>query len=268
MNNFIQKISQSVDLFDIDAINNYIENLDVSNNTKRMYAYYACKFLDDHNVDSSSVHRYEQQFKTVKNDLTYEEVQKCKSNIPDQELNFIFNGLLDTGMRIQEFCDIDWLQVNDNCISIKTIKNKNEYRNTFLSAETFKVLQELQNSNFDFKFINRKHIQYRLAWLGKKSGLSISLSPHVLRRTKGSLLRMNGAALEDIADVLGHKNMETTRKYYSKLNRQYIKSVSELSNIKPTESLEIQSLIAENKLLKKQIILLTQELECLRRNQK
>ncbi len=100
--------------------------------------------------------------------------------------------------------------------------------------------------------------------MGKDAELTISLSPHVLRRTKGSLLRMNGAALEDIADILGHKKLDTTRKYYSKLNQQYMKSVSELAKIKPCESLEVQKLLAENKLLKKEIILLQQEIARLR----
>ncbi len=263
-NSYVAKIIKSVDLLNVDAINEYLDNLQVSNNSKRMYSYHICKYMEEHGLDSTNVRRYEQVFKTTKNDLTYEEVQKCKACIDDLELSFIFNGLLDTGMRIQEFCSVEWESVNDQCIAIKTIKNKNEYRNTFLTDETFKTLLKLKSINFNFQLINIKRIQYKLSKLGEKAGLSISLSPHVLRRTKGSLLRMNGAALEDIADVLGHKNMETTRKYYSKLNRQYIKSVSELSTIKPSESLDLQSLQAENKLLKKQIILLQEELARLR----
>ncbi len=259
-NNFISKIIQCIDLNNIEAINEYLDNLSVSNNSKRMYSYHICKYMNEHGLDATKVRRYEQQFKTIKNDLTYDEVQKCKACIDDLEMSFIFNGLLDSGMRIQEFCSIDWLNVDEQCIAIKTIKNKNEYRNTFLTDETFKTLLKLKSMHFNFQLINVKRIQYKLSCLGKKAGLTISLSPHVLRRTKGSLLRMNGAALEDIADVLGHKNMETTRKYYSKLNRQYIKSVSELSTIKPSESLDLQSLQAENKLLKKQIILLQEEI--------
>ncbi len=259
-NSFISKIMKSVDLENTEAINDYLDNLQVSNNSKRMYSYHICKYMNEHGLDSTRVRHYEQQFKTVKNDLTYDEVQKCKACIDDLELSFIFNGLLDTGMRIQEFCSVEWENVNEQCIAIKTIKNKNEFRNTFLTDDTFLTLNKLKSIQFNFQLINVKRIQYKLSNLGKRAGLSISLSPHVLRRTKGSLLRMNGAALEDIADVLGHKNMETTRKYYSKLNRQYIKSVSELSTIKPSESLDLQSLQAENKLLKKQIILLQEEI--------
>ena len=124
-------------------------------------------------------------------------------------------------MRVGEFISIKWDLIESTTIPVKTSKNKNEYRYTFISQETFDTIQRLIQNNFDFSKLSEDNIQYELRQLGKKSQLTISLSPHVLRRTKGSLLRLNGAKLEDIADVLGHKSMETTRKYYSK--PKYIK---------------------------------------------
>lgn len=264
MNNYVQKILANANINDVNSINSYIDNLSISVNSKRMYVYWICKYMNELGLDTSKIAKYEQVFVTKKNDLTFEEIQKIKTKLWDDEINFVFNALLDTGMRVQEFVSVDWQNLDQSSISIKTIKNKNEYRNVFLLNETFDALLKLQKQNFDFSKINIKRIQYLLSKLGKDAELTISLSPHVLRRTKGSLLRMNGAALEDIADILGHKKLDTTRKYYSKLNQQYMKSVSELAKIKPCESLEVQKLLAENKLLKKEIILLQQEIARLR----
>ncbi len=261
MNSYVKKILKNVDINNQNSINEFISNLEISLNSKRMYAYWIIKYLESLGKDSSGIKRYEQAFVSKKNDLTFAEVQEVKNHLVDLEQKFIFNALLDTGARIQEFVSVDWKNVNSNEISIKTIKNQNSYRNIFLEIETFEYLIQLQKSNFDFSKINVKRIQYLLNKIGKQTNLSISLSPHVLRRTKGSILRMNGAALEDIADLLGHKKLDTTRKYYSKLNIQYLKSINSLSSIAPIDSIDVQKLIAENKLLKRQIVLLTQDLE-------
>ncbi len=225
-----------------------------------MIVYYWTKYCEQNNLDYVDLLQYKQEFKTHKNDLTFEEVEKCRSKLWDDKISFIFNGLLETGMRVGEFISIKWDLIESTTIPVKTSKNLNEYRYTFISQETFDTIQKLIRNNFDFSKLNEDNIQYELRQLGKKSQLTISLSPHVLRRTKGSLLRLNGAKLEDIADVLGHKSMETTRKYYSKLNEQYLKSISNLSDIKPSEAIELNILRQENELLKKQILLLKEEL--------
>lgn len=262
LNNYVNKILQNVkDIHDIEQINEYIANLNISNNSKRMIVYHWKKYCDQNQIDYKNIKKYEQEFKTVKNDLSYEEVQQIKQNLTNPKIKFYFNSLLETGMRISEFLDVDWFNLETREIGIKTSKNKNEYRFVFISEETFETIQELKEQEFDFSNVNEDNIQYELRKLGKVSHIDISLSPHVLRRTKGSLLRLNGAKIEDIADVLGHKSMETTRKFYSKLNRQHLKSISELSELKPSDAIALQELKNENELLKKQIVLLKQELE-------
>lgn len=262
LNNYVTKILQNVnDIKNIDEINEYIENLDISNNSKRMVVYHWKKYCEKNEIDYKNIKNYDQEFKTTKNDLSYEEVQQIKENLTSSKIKFYFNALLETGMRISEFLEVDWFNLETREIGIKTSKNNNEYRFVFISEETFETIQELKDQGFDFSNVNEDNIQYELRKLGKVSRINISLSPHVLRRTKGSLLRLNGAKIEDIADVLGHRSMETTRKFYSKLNRQHLKSISELSELKPSDAIKLQELKNENELLKKQIIFLKQELE-------
>lgn len=260
MNNYVKLILDNTDK-SVASVNEFISSLQISNNSKRMVTYHWKKYAEENNLDYSNLVQYKQEFKTKKNDLTYEEVEICRSKLWNDKIKFVFNGLLETGMRVGEFVSIKWNLVDDTTIPVKTSKNQNEYRYTFISDETLSTLNRLKESFFDFDDLNEDNIQYELRQLGKLAELTISLSPHVLRRTKGSLMRLNGAKIEDIADVLGHKSMETTRKYYSKLNEQYLKSISNLSDIKPSEAIELNILKTENEYLKKQILLLKQELE-------
>ncbi len=262
INTYVKKILENVeDVRNIDAINKYIQNLNISNNSKRMYVYWIAKYLKDQNIESSNLQKYSQQIKTCKNYLDYSEIEMIKnsSNI-SVESKFIFLALFSSGMRVREFVSINWSELTSTDFFIKTIKNKNEFRPISISNESFDLLQNLKSQNYDFKKLTIKRIQYLLSKISKNLNLSTNLSPHVLRRTKGSVLRMNGANLEDIADILGHKKLDTTRIYYSKTNAMYLKSISSLSEISPTEAIDIQKLRVENNLLKREIILLKQEI--------
>lgn len=261
-NSYIEKIKSNVsDYTNINQANEFIDSLPIANNSKRMYVYWWAKFLEEQNIPSDGLINYKQTFTPEKNDLTFEEVEICRASLWDDKISFLFNALLETGCRVSEFISITWQEVNSTQIGVKTAKNNEEYRYVFISDDTLNTIYHLKAQDFDFKTLNEDNIQYELRKLGKKANLTISLSPHVLRRTKGSILRLNGAAIEDIADILGHKNMETTRKYYSKLNAQYLESISSLSSVKPSDSIEIQQLRKENELLKKENILLRKELE-------
>lgn len=268
MNSYVQKIIDNVsNINDIDSINEFIENLNISNNSKRMYSYWIAKHLKELNIDIQKLRKFHQTIKTSKNYLDYDEVVKIQSLELNIESKFIFNALLSSGMRVQEFVSVDWFNLNSPDFYIKTIKNKNEHRPVNISQLSFELLETLKLQNYDFKRLTIKRIQYLLSLISKKINLSTKLSPHVLRRTKGSLLRLNGAALEDIADILGHKKLDTTRIYYSKTNAMYLKSISQLSELNPTEAIDIQKLRSENNLLKREIVLLKQEIENLK-NQK
>lgn len=64
--------------------------------------------------------------------------------------------------------------------------------------------------------------------LGKLSGLDNRLHPHILRHTAAVLRRMQGQSLEDLKDLLGHKNINSTMIYASLKSKELkdrIKSV-------------------------------------------
>ena len=61
--------------------------------------------------------------------------------------------------------------------------------------------------------LDRGAVQRLLARLGKKAGVKVALSPHVLRHAFATLSRVAGDRLEDIQDALNHADPRTTRRY-------------------------------------------------------
>lgn len=258
----INRILKSVsDLSSTKEINNYINNLQVCNNSKRIYLYEIKKYLEKFSIDTSDFEVIPQEFNPVKRNLEFEELQTLFAYPKTLELDFLIHALLDTGARVEEFVKIKWENVVSTEIAIRTAKASNSYRFVFITNSTLNLLTKLKQQNYNFNSLTVKRIQYLFAKVGKRANLSINLSPHVLRRSKGSIMGLNGCALEDIADILGHSNLETTRKYYRKMNSSYLKSVSKLSDVKPAEAVDLQILRQENVLLKKKIILLEMENE-------
>jgi integrase len=60
-----------------------------------------------------------------------------------------------------------------------------------------------------------------------------SLTPYDLRRTTGSLLVDAGVHLEQVADLLGHSNVATTRRHYVRAVRPTIAHAQQLENLLP-----------------------------------
>ena len=63
------------------------------------------------------------------------------------------------------------------------------------------------------KRVSVRSVQRWIKALGRHAGLGDCLTPHVVRRTFATHLLDNGADLFSVADLLGHTNLETTRKY-------------------------------------------------------
>ena len=58
-----------------------------------------------------------------------------------------------------------------------------------------------------------------------------SLTPYDLRRTAGSLLVDAGVHLEQVADLLGHSNVATTRRHYVRAMRPTISHAPYLEEV-------------------------------------
>ena len=100
-----------------------------------------------------------------------------------------------------------------------------------VSGEALQVLREYLDSE-GIKRGKCFRMSYSKVWrilrgLGEEGGLEIPLHPHLLRHTRASQLRLEGVALEDIKELLGHSNIQTTLIY------AHIKPVDLKKKLKP-----------------------------------
>ncbi|MHC4357711.1 MAG: tyrosine-type recombinase/integrase [Planctomycetota bacterium] len=124
-----------------------------------------------------------------------------------------------TGMRMGEILGLEWSMIdfqNDNIVLYKT---KNGKRRDVPINETVRAtLEELPHGpDSRFVFANRKGDPYKSVNTSfpkalERAGIA-DATFHDLRHTAGSWMRMDGADLADIREVLGHSRMEMTLRY-------------------------------------------------------
>lgn len=212
----------AIDILDVDEINNIIEKMEISENSKRIYAYYYKKFLKNNNYQNLvlKVKSYKQQSKKVEA-LSESQVCQIRKLLLSNLERYVFEIFLITGIRIGEYDDLINSQISENTVYFYCKKNK-KWRYAAITDE----LIELQNSIN--KNLSRKQIRTifdkisNLAY--EKQIISFKLTPHTMRHTCGSLLRVRGVDYDEIADYLADE-VSTVRKYYITLNRSYMKQV-------------------------------------------
>ena len=140
--------------------------------------------------------------------------------------------LTDTGLRISELLvltdkDIDW---EGEFVFAHREKTKKESWIP-ISRRSLDVLGEYlawrhtkDKRLFPFEYYD---IWRWLRKLGKRAGMGNRVHPHLFRHTAAALRRIAGNEITDIADLLGHKSLATTRRY------QALKSQALKDRLKP-----------------------------------
>jgi len=140
--------------------------------------------------------------------------------------------LTDTGLRISELLvitsdDVDWEQGFVFAHREKT-KKEGWIPISRRSLDTLKKYLAWRHTNdkrlFPFEY---NDVWQWLKKLGKRAGMGDRLHPHLFRHTAAALRRIAGQEITDIADLLGHKKLDTTRRY------QAIKPVELKERLKP-----------------------------------
>lgn len=128
----------------------------------------------------------------------------------------------DTGMRLNELLHIEVknIYLEKRCIFLTTTKtNKDRY--VYFSNHTKKlVAKHLKLSgnktylftNKDGEILKESAIESLFARIRRKLNIK-NFSPHRLRHSLSSEMYNNGADLILISDILGHSNLNTTRRY-------------------------------------------------------
>ncbi len=138
----------------------------------------------------------------------------------------MFNLMYSAGLKVSELINLKINNINfyEKFISIKEGKSHRIVPIRDSALEDLKRYLEIRNklSTYDKQtiFINkngqkltRQYIYNELKTAGVKAGLIINLHPYILRHSFATHLLENGASLKVVQQLLGHKNIETSKIY-------------------------------------------------------
>jgi integrase len=139
---------------------------------------------------------------------------------------------LSTGMRQGELMNLRWQDIDFQGEKITLYETKNgEIRVVPLVGLASKLLHELaanRSPEVSLVFPSKKNsnvpIDLRTPWeMALKKAAVTNFRFHDLRHSCASYMRMNKASLADIADLLGHKDLQMTKRY-AHLSEDYKKN--------------------------------------------
>lgn len=175
--------------------------------------------------------------------LSYEDTEKLLNVFDDSPIgirdSLILEMLYSTGIRVGEIVKIKLNDVSISDMSIKVTGKGNKERIVYFGNRCLDLLNKyLDNSynilninNLDYLFISNtgkcisdRTIRSIVDNASVLAGISIKISPHVLRHTFATHMLMDGANLRSVQELLGHENLSTTQ-VYTHLTNEKIRSV-------------------------------------------
>ena len=189
-------------------------------------------------LESDEVEKLLNQTEFPRN-LTDNQIKYCKNTAKRD--NAILTLLLGTGIRVSELVGLNLEDFNfvENAFNI-TRKGGNRVT-LYFSTEVEEALKENikwrltlkdlpENENAMFLSLQKRRITVRAVEnLVKKYSLAViplkNITPHKLRSTYGTNLYRETKDIYIVADVLGHKDVNTTKKHYAAISDDIRKSV-------------------------------------------
>jgi site-specific recombinase XerD len=149
----------------------------------------------------------------------------------------IITLLLGTGMRVSECVGIDLNHIDFDVGGIKVIRKGGDEMVLYFGEEVAQALEaymEVRNETIPLagheqalflSLQNRRITDRAVQNLVKKYAALVTrlknISPHKLRSTFGTQLYAETGDIYLVANVLGHADVNTTRKHYAKMDEQY-----------------------------------------------
>lgn len=95
----------------------------------------------------------------------------------------------------------------------RVFEKREKERIVYFDGETFEVLKKLFSSNKRFPCFSSDQLGARLAQLARTAGIQKKVTPITLRHTFACHCRLKGIKIEDLRDLMGHENIQTTLIY-------------------------------------------------------
>ncbi len=163
--------------------------------------------------------------------LSQEEVKRLIKTVQNQKTKLIIKLLYSSGLRVSELVNLtpNDLDFQQNIGWVRKGKGKKD--RLFKIAESLnKPLQKYIKKNpgkYVFsqnKPLTTRNIQFLIEHAAKKTKINKKVTPHTLRHSFATHLLENGENLVIIQQLLGHKNLETTR-IYTHISQEQLKKV-------------------------------------------
>lgn len=185
--------------------------------------------------------------------LTQEEIQKVMDNVRENATYRSVNrdlciiGLaISTGLRVSAIVQININDINFKNKTIRVIEKGEKYRNIPFGENTKQLLlnwlkdRELYYNPYDGTnalFISQKKERMstdavrRMVEKYTSGVVEKHITPHKLRASAATNLAASGTSIQAIAKILGHENIQTTRRYVEVLDQEAEDAVNVLDNL-------------------------------------
>ena len=150
------------------------------------------------------------------------ELEKLKDACETQRDKAMYYFLLTTGCRISEVSSINIKDINFKECEVKVLGKGNKERTVYFTPVASMYLEQYLKSRKDTcealfvgkgsKRLQKNGFEQRLHKIAKKAGVE-NVHPHRFRRTLATQLIRNGMPIEEVAMLLGHEKIDTTRTY-------------------------------------------------------
>ena len=166
------------------------------------------------------------------------EIEQLRMSCTSLRERALMEFLLSTGVRIGEVPqitrdDIDW---NSGEIVIYAHKTS-DYRTVYLNDVAMVHMEKYLDSRKDtgsalfaetrapHRAVHEDGLRSIIKQIGRKAGLKRRVYPHLFRKTMATTLRIKDCAIEDIQQILGHKDPSTTLGFYAAANKEHLRQV-------------------------------------------
>jgi site-specific recombinase XerD len=168
-----------------------------------------------------------------KKPFTDEDVTRMRESLRDVREKAIFELLLSSGMRVSELCGLDRDVMDMHERECEVLGKGSKRRMCYFSAAAKLYLEQYLETRADSNpalFVSKARPHNRLTTsaiegmmrdLGKRAGVA-NVHPHRFRRTFATNKLRRGMKLEEIQQLLGHTNIDTTL-IYAKLDYELLK---------------------------------------------
>lgn len=173
--------------------------------------------------------------------LTNEEVKRMIAAIPTNtftglRLRTLVEVLLSTGLRIGEALALDRAPFERGERVVEIIGKGSKRRVVFFTDRCLGFIRQFLNKRDDDcpavfvttgfpRRLARSDISKTFIQLRREAQIDKPLTPHLLRHTYCTNLLHNGADITFIKELAGHKDIQTTARYYLEVDRKSLRNV-------------------------------------------